>query len=739
MKTKSLNRSLFFLNKAKLTSIPSKSFTTNNNKKFNNNQTVKLLMKNNRFYFSIIGMDIGGTNTCMAILEPSGPRVIENAEGLRTTPSVVVYFDGTQLKEEEKALVTINAKKQAIQYSKNCFYGMNYLFSNDKSVIMKLIEKKRFLYTIKMKDVIGENNFTKDIQLITEAGQVFNPISTSSLFLRYCKEQADGLLGKNIKKVVLAIPSYLNNDNSKKDLREALNTVGLEPINFIEEAQAAIIAYEAQKHNNILVFNLGGTGFSLFYLEKKPEENILKDADNKKSETDKDKVSKAEEKDTKEKSNPLKEAQKFEIKQSFYDQFTGGELIDNIIVNSLVEEFKKKNKIDLYKEPSSMQRIQEAAEKAKIELSLSSQVEINLPFIVADHTGPKHLQAIIARSKFERQIDSFTSQVRKHCEIFKDSLKLEKGQEIDDILIVGGSTRIPCIQDIIKQVFKKEPNKSLNPEEAPAIGASIIADSLKSISEEKVSFESLPLSIGIETLGGKFCRLIEKGAALPSVKNFKFSTVYDNQPSVNLIFFMGERELAGENRLLGTVTMPIPLAKKGAVMLDVSLKVDEQGNMNVKVTESTLSKKSVNYSIDLNNGLNPEILEDVIEVSKKFKEVDEYEVSKIQLRADIDNFLYVLKKELENIKIQKKLDLSSDTDIDKDPKDSKSEKEKEEDQKIISFIKRTEEYSSELQDLISDNEKSSNIEEILSKYQIIHNSLNDLIEFKQQTNTETKL
>jgi molecular chaperone DnaK len=684
------------------------SFFKNNNT--STNSINKSIFKFNKFYFSIIGMDIGGTNTCMAILEASGPRVIENAEGLRTTPSVVIYFDGNKLKEEEKTLVTINAKKQSIQYSKNCFYGLNYLFSNDKALINKIIEKKRFPYTIEIDNSL-ENISTKDISLKTEQGQVFNPIDTSSLFLKYCKEQADGLLGKNIKKVVLAIPSYLNNENSKRDMKQALNLVGLEPIIFIEEAQASIIGYEAYKKNNILIFNLGGTGFSLFYLEKKAEEKN-KEKENKEEE---DKENSDKNKNLKEKRNPLKDALQFEIKKSFYDPFTGGEIIDNLIVNNLVEEFRKKNKIDLTKEPASMQRIQEAAEKAKIELSLSSQIEINLPFIIADNTGPKHLQTMIPRSKFERQIDTFTSQIKKHCESFRKEIE---NKEIDDILIVGGTTRIPCIQEIIKQVFKKEPNKSLNPEEAPAIGASIIADSLKSISEEKVSFETLPLSIGIETLGGKFCSLLEKGIKLPCVKNFKFSTVYDNQPSVNLIFFMGERAVASENRLIGTVSKSIPLAKKGELMIDVSLKVDENGNMNVKATESTLSKKSVSYSIDLNNGLNPEILEDVLEISNKFKEVDDFESNKLQLRADIDNFIYVLKDELK--KFGKEVDSANSNS------ESSIKEESENAENLIDpIINKIQLHSEDLEKLIS--EISFNTEEVLTKYQEIHNLLGELV------------
>lgn len=676
----------------------------------------------------------------MAVLESSGPRVIENAEGLRTTPSSVTFLkqeDGAT--EDESTLVAINAKKVSVQFKENSFYGLKYFFSKDLNMVSRLIKEKRFPYNVSLndnvKDVISSSS---DIILDNMLGKQFNPVDSSAMFIKYCKEQADGLLGKNIKKCVLAIPSFLDNENSKKDLKDSLNIVGLEPIAFIDESKSSIIAYEAQKNNNVLVFNLGGTGFSLTYLERKEnleeerkEKQELKHENNSdaKAEIKEDENEDSDDTETPVIKNPLKEVQKFEIKFEIRDNFLGGEDIDKIIIDILCKEFHQKNKIDITKEPSAMQRISEAAEKAKIELTLSSQVEINLPFLMADHTGPKHLLSMITRSKFERYIDDFTTKVKKHCDQMKNKIN---DKEIDQILLIGGISRIPCIQDIIKQVFKKEPNRSLNPEEAPTIGACIIADSLKSISEEKVSFEKLPLSIGIETLGGRFSKIIERGVSLPTSQKLKLLTNYDNQPVINISFFMGERELAEDNKLLGNMKMDLPLSKRGELAIEVHVVIDEFGNMSIKLTETTLTKKSVSYSVDLNNGLNPEILEDVLEVSKKFKEVDELNASNIELRTEIDSFLYALNTELSNIKKSYKIELSQEM-VNEETKDSDNSEFK----KLANLIKASEKNNAELEELIAKRDIETDI--IMSKYQEVQNIVNDIISFKEsQENKDNK-
>ena len=656
-------------------------------KKFLNFQNIYFKKNFNyfqKFKFSIIGMDIGGTNTCMAILEPAGPRVIENSEGTRTTPS---YFTlQNSINKDENIIVAVNSKKQNVQMKKNTFYGMKYLFSNDLNMINKMLSDNRFNFDVDLTKV-KEKEITENIKLLTDFGLQYDPIVGSSLFLKYCKDQADGLLGKNIKKVVVAIPDFLDNENSKKDLSRSLNLVGLDPIYYIEEAKSSVIAYfndSKELKNKILVFNLGGSSFNLSYLERQVDSS---------NNENKEQIINNE-------IDPIERAKQY---KSIFSQteFIGGDDIDKALVDSLVLEFKKSNKIDISKVPSAMQRIQEAAEKAKIELTLSSQVEINLPFLMADATGPKHLIISISRSKYERIIDDFLSKIRKSCEKFKKNF-----EETDEILLVGGCSRIPCVQDIIKSIFKKEPNKNLNPEEAPTIGACIIANTLKSRSEEKVSFEKLPLSVGISTIGGKFQRIVDKDSQLPLTKSFKVATVEDNQPFINLNFYQGEREIAEENKLLGNLEMKIPLSKKAELNIEVDLKIDENGLLSIKCTEKTLSNKSLIYSYDLSNGLNPEILEDVIEISKKFKDVDEAKLEILRLKADLNEFLYSFEAELKNFDVNTHL-----------------------------FIK-SKELASEIKKMLDENE--INNEEIIQKYKSLQTFIEEMTAISELNSSNSK-
>lgn len=605
-------------------------------------------------YFSVIGMDIGPTNTCMAILEPTGPRVIENAEGFRLTPSSVTLTDAPKF--EEGLFVGFNSKSKFMLEKKNSFQSMSYLFSNDKQLIEKLIASKRFAFDIELEKLEenSKSSLTDKIKLKTTSGKSYDPIIMSSYFLKYCKEQADSLLGKNIKKIVLSIPNYLNKESSKQDLKRSLNLIGLDPISFVDEEKCSILSYGAINKNNILIFNIGGSSMSLSVLKKENSEPIdnAKDTDQNKGKEKEVLSSGKKDEPKKEEIDYISELNKFKLIENQVNYSIGGEDIDNIIINLLVDEFNKKNKADVEKIDYAMQKIYEASEKAKIELTLSNQVEISLPFLTADQTGPKHLNYILSRGRFERFIGTFLDKIKKECEEFKNKVISKDSDffnKLDDILIVGGISRIPCIQDIIKQVFKKEPNRNINPEEAQTLGACIIADMLKNKSEEKVSFEKLPLSIGIKTLGGGFTRLINKDVELPIEKSFRLSTTYDNQPVINVSFYMGEREIAEDNKLLGEISKKIPLSKKGFLDIECTIHINEKGYMSINLLEKTLSKSNSSYSLDLNNGLNPEILEDVINVSKKFKDVDELRLETAKLRSEIDEFLYTFDKEINKI------------------------------------------------------------------------------------------
>lgn len=654
------------------------------NRSFTHNYNKLSLFQLTKFRFSIIGIDIGGTNTCMSILEPGGPRVIENSEGLRTTPSFITLSpeeDGS-----EGIVVAVNSKKQAYQMIDSTFYGMRHFFTNDKSSIFNLIQKKRFPFKIEA-DSSLERISASDVTFSFN-NKKLNAIDSSAAFMKYCKEQADGILGKSIKKIVLAVPHSLNNENSKNDLSLLCKNVGLSIVDFIEEPKAVVVAYELVNKKRLVVFNLGGTEMNLFYLKKSDsaeEVNEEEDANKEISEV------------------AAREIKNFTVEHQVSNNFLGGNDIDDILTEYLCEEFEKKNRADARKEPYAIQRIKEAAEKAKIELSLSNQVEINLPFLMSDAKGPKHLQLSLGRSKFERLIDDFTTKVKKTCEEFKS--KIDNPEQIDDILLSGGLSRMPVIQDIIKSVFGKEPNKAINPEESAAIGAGIIADSYKSTTDDKVEFTSLPLSLGIETLGGQFSRILEKGKILPAQSSFKIGTVYDNQPLITLKLYLGEREICEENRLVGEISMPVPLAKRGESIVNVSVKVEDNGYLSVRLIEQ-LSKKALVYSVDLANGLTPEIVEDVLSISDKFKEVDDFKLSTIQLKREVDGFINSVSNEIK--KIQTTL-----TDVDSNYS------------KINDKISTAFTIIEDLEELISTKEDNS--EDVISKYKSLREIIEELV------------
>lgn len=595
--------------------------------------------------FSVIGLDMGGTNTCIAVLEPNGPRVIENAEGLRTTPSFI------SISEDNTEYVAVAGKRVSIQNLYSSFYGTKYFFGRkfSDSFVQDLL--KRFPFKI----VKGPND---EVYFLSDKDKHYTPKSVSILYLKYVRDQAEALTGKPVKKVVMTVPRFIPQEG-QQELKETVKECGMDVVKFIEEPMAAAYAYNLdknQKVNKFLVFNFGGLNFSLSYLEKISIDTTTSEEAEKTIES------------SESSKQPDEEREIFDVKAESYDYYLGGEDIDIILTKFLLNEFERINKMDLSKDLFALQRIRDAAEKVKVELSLSQQAEISLPFLAADQTGPKHLNMRISRSKFETLIDPIITKLKQNCENFLKENKIDKTQ-LDDIILVGGISRIPRVQEIIKLIFGKEANKSLNPEEAPSMGASILASKIKLKIDEIKNLDNLPLSIGIETLGGSFGRIIPKNTPLPYKITKTFTTVFDNQPRIDLKFFFGEREIASENKLLGSVSMVLPLAKKGQTRVSVTFNINNKGDLNISAVEE-LSKKSTNYSTKINTGLTQEIIEDVLEVSSKLKEADLAKQDLILLKVEADNFIYNLEKlfkensKLDEFEDQKKQEIEKvQTDI----------------------------------------------------------------------------
>lgn len=481
---------------------------------------------------------------------------------MRTTPSyLTVNEDGTEY-------VAVASKRIAIQNINSTFYGTKFFFGRKFSdeFTQKII--KRFPFKVTK----GPND---EVFFLTDKNVHHTPKTATIHYLTYVRDQAEALTGKPVKKVVMSVPHFIS-DVGRTEIKETVKECGMDVVKFMEEPIATAFAYNIDKNekvNKFIVFNFGGLSFSLANLEKVITETS--------TETKADEEVKTEEKD------PNKA---FEIKSEYSDFFLGGEDIDVAVTKYLLNEFERINKMDISSDLFALQRLREAAEKAKIELSLSQQAEISLAFLAANETGPKHLNMRISRSKFETLIDPIVTKLKQNCEEFLKVNNIKK-EEIDEILLVGGVSRIPRVQEIIKQVFGKEPNKTQNPEEAPACGASMIASQVKLKIDEIKQMDNLPLSIGIETLGGNFIRIVNKGTPLPAKITKAFTTVYDNQPRIDLKFYLGEREIAAENKLVGSVAMNIPLLKKGEARINVTFNMTNKGDLAITAVED-LSKKS---------------------------------------------------------------------------------------------------------------------------------------------------
>ncbi|MCO5146770.1 MAG: molecular chaperone DnaK, partial [Aquamicrobium sp.] len=488
----------------------------------------------------VIGIDLGTTNSCVAVMDGKDAKVIENAEGARTTPSMVAFTD------DGERLVGQPAKRQAVTNPENTLFAIKRLIG--RRYDDPVTDKDKGLVPYKI--VKGDNGDA----WVEAGGKKQSPSQISAMILQKMKETAEAYLGEKVEKAVITVPAYFN-DAQRQATKDAGKIAGLEVLRIINEPTAAALAYGLDKKEGktIAVYDLGGGTFDISVLE-------IGDG-------------------------------VFEVKSTNGDTFLGGEDFDMRLVEYLAGEFKKEQGIDLKTDKLALQRLKEAAEKAKIELSSASQTEINLPFITADQTGPKHLTMKLTRAKFEQLVDDLVQRTIEPCKAALKDAGLKPG-EIDEVVLVGGMTRMPKVHEVVKQFFGKEPHKGVNPDEVVAMGAAIQAGVLQGDVKDVLLLDVTPLSLGIETLGGVFTRLIERNTTIPTKKSQVFSTAEDSQSAVTIRVFQGEREMAADNKLLGQFDLVgIPPAPRGVPQIEVTFDIDANGIVNVSAKDKGTGKE----------------------------------------------------------------------------------------------------------------------------------------------------
>jgi len=542
----------------------------------------------------IIGIDLGTTNSCVSIMEGSQAKVLENTEGARTTPSVVAFTD------DGEKLVGQPAKRQAVTNPENTIFAVKRLIGRnfDDPTVKKDIAAAPFKIV----------NSEKGDAWIEAKKEKYSPSQISAFILQKMKETAEKYLGQEVTKAVITVPAYFN-DAQRQATKDAGKIAGLEVLRIINEPTAASLAYGLDKKQNkkIAVYDLGGGTFDVSILE-------LGDG-------------------------------VFEVKSTNGDTFLGGEDFDNSIVNYLVQEFKKDNGIDLTSDKLALQRLKEAAEKSKIELSSAEQTDINLPFITADKTGPKHINLKMTRAKLEALVEDLIARTLPPC---KTALKDAgiSANEIDEIVMVGGMTRMPKVLAEVKNFFGKEPNKSVNPDEVVAMGAAIQAGVLQGDVKDVLLLDVTPLSLGIETLGGVSTKLIEKNTTIPTKKSQVFSTAEDNQPAVSIRVLQGEREMATDNKMLGNFELVgIAPAPRGVPQIEVTFDIDANGIVSVSAKDKGTGKEQ-KIQIQASGGLSDDEIEKMVKDAEANKEEDKKKRESVDVRNQADTLIHSTEKNL---------------------------------------------------------------------------------------------
>ncbi|MFN3349233.1 molecular chaperone DnaK [Pseudorhodoplanes sp.] len=542
----------------------------------------------------VIGIDLGTTNSCVAVMEGKTPRVIENAEGMRTTPSIVAFTD------DGERLVGQPAKRQAVTNPEKTIFAVKRLIGRryDDPTVEK--DKKLVPYKI-TKASNGDAWVEVD-------GKSYSPSQISAFILQKMKETAEAHLGQKVDKAVITVPAYFN-DAQRQATKDAGKIAGLEVLRIINEPTAAALAYglDKQKSGTIAVYDLGGGTFDVSVLE-------IGDG-------------------------------VFEVKSTNGDTFLGGEDFDMRLVGYLADEFQKEQGIDLRKDKLALQRLKEAAEKAKIELSSTTQTEINLPFITADQTGPKHLTMKLTRAKFEALVDDLIQKTVEPCRKALKDAGLS-ASEVNEVILVGGMTRMPKVQEVVKQLFGKEPHKGVNPDEVVAIGAAIQAGVLQGDVKDVLLLDVTPLSLGIETEGGIFTRLIDRNTTIPTKKSQVFSTAADNQNAVTIRVFQGEREMAADNKLLGQFDlMGIPPAPRGVPQIEVTFDIDANGIVNVQAKDKGTGKEQ-QIRIQASGGLSEADIEKMIKDAEAHAEEDKKRKAAVEAKNHAEALVHSTEKAL---------------------------------------------------------------------------------------------